>query len=48
MTPATPAFENLADLASGQRRVQAHRPWPRVTVEPPVWRYIGRQLAAGK
>lgn len=37
----------LIDMLEG-KRVEAHRPWPRVIVTPDGWRKIAREMAAGR
>jgi Ni,Fe-hydrogenase III large subunit/Ni,Fe-hydrogenase III component G len=38
----------LAGIISQGQRVAAHRPWPRFIVTAPVWRDVGKELAAGR
>jgi len=38
---------SLADLIREGERVDGHRPWPRVSVDPTVWSFTAGQLAQG-
>jgi Ni,Fe-hydrogenase III large subunit len=38
----------LPDIIAQGRRVQGHRPWPRMTVTADAWRAVGGELAAGR
>ena len=37
----------LTDIIAQARRVDGHRPWPRVVVTPEAWRAVAGELAAG-
>jgi Ni,Fe-hydrogenase III large subunit len=38
----------LDDIIAAGRRVESHRPWPRVVVTPAAWGTAARQIAAGE
>ena len=38
----------LTDIIAQARRVEGHRPWPRVVVAPEAWRVVASELAAGR
>ncbi len=42
------SIPTLADIASADRKVDAHRPWPRAIVGADVWQNIAGQLASSQ
>jgi Ni,Fe-hydrogenase III large subunit len=39
---------SLTEIAAQGRRIEAHRPWPRVVVTADAWRAVAGELAAGR
>ena len=39
---------SLIDLMLEGRKIQHHRPWPRVVVDAPVWKFVASELTHGR